>query len=407
MPLLDSIMSAVTPQVLSSISGKMGESPDAVQKGIQGGIAAVLGTMAGKIGDHSFMQQILAMITSKANDPNIFGEIAGLAHGNVPQAVKDLGAQVLSLVFGSAGQQSSVANLVGQSAGLKSSSASTILGMAGPLVLGALSKQGGSGLSVSSLSSMLSSELPSLTKFMPAGLSSVVGNISAPAPHISTPKMVVPEESSSGTSWLIPALIGLLALGGLIYWLTQGKEPVKEAATKTMETAQTATTAVADTAKGMWAALGEFFKRKLPNGVELNIPKMGVENRLIDYIEDASKPVDKEAWFDFDRLLFDTGKSTLKSESQAQLEDVANIMKAYPKVKIRIGGYTDNVGDKAMNLKLSEDRATNVMAELVKLGVDKTRMDAKGYGEEHPVGDNTTEEGRAKNRRISMRLTEK
>ena len=56
---------------------------------------------------------------------------------------------------------------------------------------------------------------------------------------------------------------------------------------------------------------------------------------------------------------------------------------------------------------LSQDRANNVMAELVKLGVEPARMDAKGYGEEHPVADNATEEGRAKNRRISLRVTEK
>jgi len=82
-------------------------------------------------------------------------------------------------------------------------------------------------------------------------------------------------------------------------------------------------------------------------------------------------------------------------------------MKAYPKVKIKLGGYTDNTGDAAANLKLSSERANNVMAELVKKGVDASRMEAQGYGEEHPVGDNKTEEGRAMNRRISLRVTEK
>ena len=156
----------------------------------------------------------------------------------------------------------------------------------------------------------------------------------------------------------------------------------------------------------MWAALGEFFKRKLPDGTELNIPKLGVENKLIDFIESTSA-VDKETWFDFDRLLFDTGKATLQPDSQAQLKDVAAILKAYPKVHVRLGGYTDNVGDKAANVKLSQERAANVEREIVKLGIDAMRLDAKGYGEEHPVASNDTEEGRAKNRRISMRVTEK
>ena len=55
-------------------------------------------------------------------------------------------------------------------------------------------------------------------------------------------------------------------------------------------------------------------------------------------------------WFDFDRLLFDTGQATLQPASQDQLTDIADILKAYPQVKIRIGGYTDNTGDPAANL---------------------------------------------------------
>jgi outer membrane protein OmpA-like peptidoglycan-associated protein len=114
-----------------------------------------------------------------------------------------------------------------------------------------------------------------------------------------------------------------------------------------------------------------------------------------------------ETWFDFDRLLFDTNAATLEPSSQEQLQNVANILKAYPNVHVRIGGYTDDQGDAAANLKLSQDRADNVMQQIVALGIDPTRMDAKGYGEDHPVADNSTEAGRAQNRRISLRVTQK
>ena len=154
------------------------------------------------------------------------------------------------------------------------------------------------------------------------------------------------------------------------------------------------------------AALGAFTGLKLPDGVELNIPKLGVENKLIDWIE-SSNPVDTTTWFDFDRLLFATGSATLEPASQEQLNNVAAILKAYPKVKIKLGGYTDNTGDPAANLKLSDDRAKSVEAELVKLGIDPARMQAEGYGQDHPVADNKTEEGRQLNRRISLRVTEK
>ena len=82
-------------------------------------------------------------------------------------------------------------------------------------------------------------------------------------------------------------------------------------------------------------------------------------------------------------------------------------MKAYPNVHVRVGGYTDNQGDAAANLKLSQDRANVVMAQLVGRGIDASRLDAKGYGEDHPVADNSTVEGRAANRRIALRVTQK
>ncbi len=147
---------------------------------------------------------------------------------------------------------------------------------------------------------------------------------------------------------------------------------------------------------------------KLDNGLELNIAANGnpIEVGLIDFIS-SGKPVDKTTWFDFDRLLFETGKSTLQPESQDQLKNVSEILKAYPAVNIKLGGYTDNTGDANANLKLSSDRAKAVEEELVRMGVDTQRIDSEGYGDQYPVGDNTTEEGRAQNRRISIRVTAK
>ncbi len=144
------------------------------------------------------------------------------------------------------------------------------------------------------------------------------------------------------------------------------------------------------------------------NGTKLNIAASGnpVEAALLDFVK-SDKKVDKETWFDFDRLLFETGSAKLQPQSAEQLENVAEILKAYPEVGIKLGGYTDNTGDASANLKLSTDRAQSVMKELSDLDIDKGRLDAEGYGEEHPVASNDTEDGRARNRRISMRVTKK
>ena len=144
------------------------------------------------------------------------------------------------------------------------------------------------------------------------------------------------------------------------------------------------------------------------NGTKLNIAAVGnpVESSLFEFIKSDTK-ADKETWFDFDRLLFETGSARLKAESQEQLENVSEILKAYPEVNVKLGGYTDTTGDSVANLKLSTDRAQSVKKSLVDLGIEASRLESEGYGEAHPVASNDTEEGRAKNRRISVRVTKK
>jgi outer membrane protein OmpA-like peptidoglycan-associated protein len=150
--------------------------------------------------------------------------------------------------------------------------------------------------------------------------------------------------------------------------------------------------------------LGDIVRTKLPNGVELNTSKSGVEAKLLGFLEDGSQ---ESGEFILDGILFAAGSKTLKSSSREQLKDLAKIMKAYPTAKIVINSYTDNLGEKTHNVRLSRERADHVLRELARIGVDKSRMTAKGFGNEHPVASNNSEEGRMQNRRISLYVTRK
>ena len=156
----------------------------------------------------------------------------------------------------------------------------------------------------------------------------------------------------------------------------------------------------------MWKNLGKFLKHALPDGKTLSIPEFGVENKLISYIN-SDEPISDTRWFSFDRLLFETNSATLMPASQEQLTNIADIMKAYPRVNLLLGGYTDNTGTDEVNMQLSQQRADSVRQELIKLGVPAERLSSKGYGSAHPVAPNDTDENRAKNRRIDIQVTQK
>ena len=99
---------------------------------------------------------------------------------------------------------------------------------------------------------------------------------------------------------------------------------------------------------------------------------------------------------------FETGKSDIKPESQPIVEQIVEMLKQNPNLKVSIEGHTDNVGSDKSNKTLSENRAKSVMNLLVSAGIEKSRLYSKGWGSSKPVGDNTTEEGRFKNRRVEI-----
>jgi len=198
----------------------------------------------------------------------------------------------------------------------------------------------------------------------------------------------------NASKWLPALVIAGLALG-LFWLLTHGRRPADHAPTGTASR------------YAPEPVLGDFVTVTLPNNASLSFPRNGVESRLLAFIQNPSSDVSKTTWFDFDRLTFDTDSATLRPESQEQLNNVAAILTAYPNVNMKIGGYTDNVGGAEHNQKLSTDRANAVVSQLTAKGIAPGRLSAEGYGQTHPVADNSTEEGKAQNRRISMRVMQK
>jgi OOP family OmpA-OmpF porin len=386
-----SLFSTFDLRTIGEIASRLGEPKQAVTQGLESSTACLLGGLANKAGDSTWMSQIFKLVSQAPSNINV-SELTGSVTdpsraSSTTSSLLDSGKKFLSLAFG--GNQSSIFDAVGRSTGLRSGVVSSLMSMAAPMMMTALGRLvRDDHMNPTGLSKLLVHEGEGVRDLLPAGVSNLLNAAPAPIPTV-TPSTrpvalgTIPEQGvrSRAWWWLIPVL--LLPL--LLYWGTRARHTVAPAAVE----------------------VNRFVLRTLPGNVSLSIPQNGVEARLLAFIQDPSKGVEPATWFDFDRLLFNTDSATLRPESQEQLGNIAAILKAYPNVHVKIGGYTDNSGDSQHNLNLSQDRANRVMAALIMLGISPDRLEAQGYGEQFPVADNSTEEGRAKNRRVSTRVTQK
>jgi len=117
------------------------------------------------------------------------------------------------------------------------------------------------------------------------------------------------------------------------------------------------------------------------------------------------QPIEVNASIILKNIFFETNKFQLDPKSQAELDKIVQLLNDNPTLKIEISGYTDNVGKPSDNLSLSNNRAKSVVTYLIGKGIAAQRVAAKGYGETKPVADNTTEDGKAKNRRTELKVT--
>jgi outer membrane protein OmpA-like peptidoglycan-associated protein len=113
-------------------------------------------------------------------------------------------------------------------------------------------------------------------------------------------------------------------------------------------------------------------------------------------IPEAMKPLVLEG------VTFAINSSVLTPESSVVLDRVASSLKEHPEVRLEVGGHTDSNGDAARNLGLSTARAESVRTYLIGKGVPAGQLASKGYGSQRPVADNSTEAGRALNRRVEL-----
>jgi outer membrane protein OmpA-like peptidoglycan-associated protein len=401
--LLDAFQSLLTPDMVGRMASATGESNIAVSKAASAAGPLILAGLVQQAGDSGMMTRIMSLLNSPTVGGNPLGNLGNL-FGITRSPLLEQGGKFLAAIFGN--RQDAIRTALGQHAGIRPGSAARILGFAAPILMALMGDRVRSeNMSVGGLSRWVLSQKEEL-RGIPSSLLNDAGLGELGEAGVTAGRAVI-EEAPPVRRWVMPVGIGLLILLG--FWTVLARRPAEPApvAEGLLDTSPATPRAIPATTPTATPDLGEFVSRPLPNGVTLRVPSRGVEVRIIQFIDNPALPVEPPHWYNFDRVLFETNSATLQPSSREQLRNVADILRAYPTVHLKIGGYTDSTGDAAANLKLSQDRASNVLNELVGLGVSKDRLEAEGYGQQHPVGDNTTEAGRAQNRRIALRVTKR
>ncbi len=398
---VSSLLSTFDSRSIGEIASRFGQSKEAVSQAMESSSACLLGALANKAADSTWMSELFKLVSqapSHVNMSDLMGAVTDPSRASsATSSLLNSGQKLLSLAFG--GRQSSITDAIGASSGLRPGIVTGLMSMAAPMMMSALGRLvRNDHMNPAGLGRLLASEGEGVRDLMPAGVSNLIN--AAPAmvtpntrpislgtipeaealPRPAIEPTMEPTTKSQGLWWLIPALL----LPALIYWGYRARHPVIQVAPP-----------------------NRVVFRTVPRNFFVNIPRNGDAARLLAFIRDPSKGVDGTTWFDFDRLSFNTNSATLRPESRAELGNIAAVLKAYPNVHIQIGGFSDNRGNSQHNLKLSQDRANRVMGQLVALGISPDRLEAQGYGEQSPVADNSTAAGRARNRRASIRVTQK
>jgi len=211
---------------------------------------------------------------------------------------------------------------------------------------------------------------------------------------------------AKGMGWLLPLLLLVFAAALILYF-------VKGSHTATMPVAQQFIAAI-DTSANKSA--NQKVDSANPYSTEIALPdnsfitgaKNGIEYHLVEYMN-AKDTINKNRWFNFDKLSFENDDAMLRSSSIHQIENIVSILKAYSKMKIKIGAFTDKTNDETADLKLTEQQANSVAGALKKAGANSTQIvSAEGYGSKYARADvNSSLNEKMKDRKISINVTEK
>lgn len=375
--LVDLIKAELGPDLTNQLASSLGLDPSNTRRALEGIVPALLAGAAQTAATQGGAERLLNLIREVIGQGNILGNFGSLLGSG---SLLELGRTILSGLFGS--RVDTVSSAIATQAGIRGSSASSMLASVAPLVLGVVGRQLSQkgGLSAGALGELLGSERGAIASLLPPGLSSVLGGA---LPGLGTAARAGADAAAAGSSMLRRLLPALVAVGAaLILWsLVRSPERQPPAV----------------------SSPPPLSSLSLPGGAQISVRANSINDQLARFLANGTGSVPKR--YVFDDLNFELGSTQPTAASLATIDTLAVILRAYPSTAILLEGHTDSTGDAAANKQLSQARADAVKAGLVRSGIDASRIQTSGVGSDQPLASNETEEGRAQNRRTELVVT--
>jgi len=461
--LLPLLKDQFTPAVIDRLAAELNEQPTNIGKIAGGAVPVLLAALTRRVeasGDASSIVSVLEKGDYRNAPLDVSQALDSLGETRRAAVTSE---SFLQEIFGDRLERTN--ELLSTYSGTKPASSGTVLGLVASVLMSSLGRQENeNGLSAHSLQTLLLGQATEFRKAIPSGLDAVgsllgfdklvtpagpvtevqgADNFSGTIINPNIPKSSEGDRRIENVQWLRWALIamGVLVAALIIQKCSQNQnsidgvstdstsayEPdfVEDTSAVTKQSILEANGQVADSTapgalgirdssaetsqnNGTGSANGTtngpniLVQRELPNGRKLTLGERAFTNQLAQFI--ASKPKNPARTFTFDGLTFETSSNRITTASRPEVNNLIEIMKAYPDLRIRIEGHTDNTGNPDTNRELSLNRANAVRSALLAAGIVDVRVTTRGYGSTQPTASNDTEEGRQRNRRIDVAI---
>ena len=347
---------------VSDIAIFLGQSEQSVLRGIELSIAAIVGRMASRSEDLGGLRKLLDLL------PGDLGEISWsrLADNlsNSDSLLTCTSNRIVSSLF--CPSEQAVANAISEESGIPPAVAQALLTLAAPMVIGFLSKRvHQEDLSMGALAGLLHNESTAMREDLPSTLCALVCSSSTPGMSVSPVIAQSIHTMPSAFHWAVPVAVFAAVLGWFWFW-THTRRANSEIA---------------------------------------SVGRTGSASRMV--VQASGVTSHHRQGLGFEGLPFESGSAKLPPGAHRRVDSVASVLKTFPDVQLDIQGYADSSGNAARNLQLSQARAKAVKAELIADGISPKRLKAEGFGDRNPIADNSTEDGRARNRRVAIQVVQK